>query len=422
MAASRPFPRPCGPAAALVAALVLTASGCGGGDSLPAGGADPPPPGGVRVSAVTPAGRDGDTWYTREALVSVEGDAPAGTMVEALRADGSLAASDRTDDTGRFRIDALPLDGDRPTFDLQARAPGRAPGPVTPLVLVRRLTPPEPFAVDPTPAATNALTVAVSGTAETGAVVVVRVEGGAAPVDARKAAGEARFAANVPLDRDRTHTLTMTAADLAGNRTGPVRRTVVQDSTAPPPPTVASRFVSAPRATLRGQATGAVSVRIDTPADGRLQTAVAPDGGFAVEAALPEEGENRFVAVSTDAAGNSSTPATLVVVRDTTAPGAPEASVEGGDVGGDLVVVPSRSVTLVGRAESGATVEASGPNLFNLTTAGADGAFRVGVVLPWALTPVSIDVEAVDAAGNRSAATSLLVMALGGGGGEGGAR
>lgn len=426
MAASRSFPCLQAAAAGLVAALVLATVGCGGGDSLPAGGPDARPPGGVRVSAVDPAGRDGDTWYTREARVSVEGEAPDGAIVEVLRADGSLAASDRTDDAGRFRVDGLALDGDRMTFELQARVPGQAPGPATALDLVRRSTPPDPFAVDATPAATNALSVTVSGNAEPGIPVIVRVDGGAAPVEVRKAAGQGRFTASVPLDRDRTHTLAITAADLAGNRAGPVGRTVVQDSTAPPPPTLTSPLVSAPRATLRGRAPGAVSVRIDTPADGRLSTAVARDGAFAVEAAFPAEGENRFVAVSADAAGNSSAPATLVVVRDTVAPDAPQAQVEGATIVDGVAVVASRQATLVGRAEPGAAVEASGPNLFNVTTSGADGAFRLAVVLPIVQVPVTIEVEVVDAAGNRSAAAPLRVMALGGGfdggGGEPGAR
>ncbi len=133
-----------------------------------------------------------------------------------------------------------------------------------------------------------------------------------------------------------------------------------------------------------------------------------------------------FVIRSTDAAGNSSAPATLVVVRDTVAPDAPEAAVEGATVVNGIAVVPDRRATLAGRAEPGASVEASGPNLFNVTTAGADGAFRLVVTLSAPFVPVSIDVEAVDAAGNRSAATVLRVMAasggFGGGGGEGGAR
>ena len=423
MVALRPFPRPRAPALLLAVALAAAAPGCGGGDPLPAGAPDgAPPPGGVRVTAVAPAGRDGDIWYTREGRVSVEGEAPRGAMVEVLRPDGSLAASDRADDAGLFRIDGLALESDRVTFDLQARMPGRAPGPATPLALVRRVTPPDPFEVDETPAVTNALDVEVAGRAEPAIPVIVRVEGGAAPVEVRKAAGQARFVVTVPLDRDRTHALAITAADLAGNRAGPVGRTVTQDSTAPPPPTLVSSLVSAPRAPLVGRAPGAVSVEIDTPADGRLSTPVDPDGAFAVEVAFPAEGENRFVALSADAAGNRSDPATLVVVRDTVAPDAPEAAVEGATVVGGVAVVPTRRAVLVGRAEPGSTVEAEGPGLFNLTTAGADGAFRLDVLLPATLTPVSIDVEAVDAAGNRSAATTLRAMAVGDGGGERGAR
>lgn len=393
--------------AAVLVAMVL--AGCGGGDPLPAGALDPAP-GSVRVTAVEPAGLDGDTWYTRDASVLVRGEGPPGAMVEALRQDdGSLAASGRAGDDGRFALDGLPVSAGRPAFEVQAREAGRAPGPATALRIVRRVSPPEPFVVDATPEATNAREVTIAGSVESAVSAVLRVEGGSVPVEARKPAGEGRFTLEVPLDRDRVHRLVVTATDPAGNQAGPVERHVVQDATSPPPPSAPTRIVATERATLTGQAPEAVAVELATPADGTLALAVGGDGSFAAEVGLPGEGENRFQAIASDAAGNRSPPATLVLVRDTRAPPAPEVSVEAGNAVNGTIVVPSRTVSLVGRAEPGAAVETSGPSLFGLATAGADGAFQVTVRLPWGFFPVTISVEAVDAAGNRSEATRLSV-------------
>ena len=102
--------------------------------------------------------------------------------------------------------------------------------------------------------------------------------------------------------------------------------------------------------------------------------------------------------VAEDAAGNTSTPANLVI--DAVPPAAP-------------VVQPSNGVQLGGSAEAGATVILTGPGgvIIGQTTAGPGGA--------WSFTPPTplqhgtlVSVSARDAAGNNGAPTAVTVDAI----------
>jgi hypothetical protein len=399
----------------LLAALAAASLAACGGDPLPAPG---PEPGGVSIEAVEPAGFDDAAviWLTREAQVTVRGRAPAGAVVEARRTDTGDLRGVRADDAGAY---ALPLPAAEGTvaYQLRARAEGDTPGPATPLRLQRRVTPPA-LQVQPPPGATRAGSLDVEGTTEPGLTVVVQVDGGAEPVNTRT--HEGRFQLAVPLRRDQVNALAVTASDLAGNQAGPVPLAVEQDSTAPQPPGFVTTLASAPRIVLRGVAPEAVQVRLDTPANGRLELPVQ-DGAFAAEVDLPAEGANAFQAVAVDDVGNESERAERVVVRDTTPPAPPaDVAVEGalGVVDG-VWLVGSLRIALVGHAEPATTVVASGPELPGAATAPAapgDGAFRVEVGLPFValFRPVEVRVEVVDAAGHHSAPVSLLVRWGGG--------
>lgn len=422
----------------LLAVLGLLA-GCGGSDSLPAAGvgADPPP-GGVSVVTVEGATLDDGTWFTRRADVTARGEAPPGTMVEALReADGAVTASARAGGDGAYAL-LLSVPDPLTIFLLRATRPGAPPGPATRLRILRRTTPPDPFTVDPLPDTTAALGIAVQGTAERDVVVIVRVEGGAAPAQARKPAGESRFRVEVPLARDQAQRLTVTAEDLAGNRTAPIVRTIVQDSTAPPPPAeihvldangnvvVPPAPISVTRTTLAGRADEAARVEAAGPGGGAMSAAVGAGGRFAFTVDLAE-GDNPFDLVAVDAAGNRSAPASVVVVRDTSPPPPPSGlTVAGLPVEtSPLVVVAGPGLEIRGFAEPGSMVEAAGDGLFGATQSptAPDGAFDLLVPVSAAFGQARLDVQAIDAAGNRSVAASFTVSwEQASGGGERGAR
>ncbi len=305
---------------------------------------------------------------------------------------------------------------------LRATRPGSLPGPTTSLRLFRRTTSPDSFTVEPLPEVTAAPVITVQGTTERDIVVVVRVEGGAAPAQARKRAGTERSTVDVALERDREQRLTITGEDLAGNRTAPVVRTIVQDSTAPPPPTgihvlnangntvIPPAPVSVTRTILGGRADQATRVEATIPGGGALGAPVYADGSFAFTVDLAE-GDNPFSLVAVDAPGNHSAPASVVIVRDTTPPAPPsDLAVSGRPVTPETTVfVVSPDLVIAGRAEPGAMVEATGDGGFAMGTAASpDGSFTLPLHLTQPLT--RINVEAVDAAGNRSAPASFTVV------------
>jgi hypothetical protein len=403
----------------LAAALLvsgLLASGCGGSDDpLPAGGGEPPQPS-VEITSVTPAGADplagaDDVLYvTRNATVTVGGMAPAGAEVEALSdEDGLVVGRDVAGDDGTF-VFTLPARERVLAYDVRARLPGRGAGPPQTIRLLRRVTAPAPFTVDDVASPLNDEIVNVTGATERDTTVVVRVEGGTGPVEVRKPTGTTRFELSVPLARDRTHRLSIVATDLAGNRTSAVVREVVQDSTAPPLPQIDESAASGSRATLTGRAPQAARVELTTPADGLVTVTVAPDGHFSAPVTLPRDGENAFSAVAIDAAGNRSEARQGVLTRDSVAPAPPsELSVRNQlRRDGQTWIILGETAQIRGRAEPGATVEASTTGVFGTTRAGDDGSFTVNARLPNFSTHV-IRVEAVDRAGNRSPAATIAV-------------
>ncbi len=397
----------------LLLAWLSSAAGCGGGDPLPAPDVARDP-GAVGVTTVDGAAFDAGIWLTRQERVTVRGQAPAEAVgVEATReGEPGPTASAGVGGDGTYAVDLQLAAGEgMNVFSLRARAEDGSTGAATLLRIFRRTTPPTPFVVDPLPAVTGATSVTVQGSAEEGIVVIVRVVGGAAPAQARKPAGVARFQVAVPLARDQEQRLVVTGEDLAGNTTAQVVRTIVQDSTAPSPPEVAGPPgpVSAAEVTLQGRAPEAAQVEA-TAADGSSTTTpVGGDGGFALRVPLPAEGENRFAIVAVDAAGNRSAPVSVVVVRDTVAPPPPsDLTLSGRPVApGEQVVITSPFVTIGGRAEPGATVTAQGDGLLSTGTAAPDGSFSLAGQVSRQDVAIRVAVEAIDAAGNRSGAVSF---------------
>ena len=123
-----------------------------------------------------------------------------------------------------------------------------------------------------------------------------------------------------------SNTLTVTVHDRAGNP-GSASVTVLRDSTPPAPPVfdpVASP-TNVGQAILQGSAEPFAAVRIVRtgvdPEEVLGLVAAGADGRFQLSGVALQEGENRFGATATDAAGNrSDTAAVLTVVLDTVPP------------------------------------------------------------------------------------------------------
>jgi hypothetical protein len=254
------------------------------------------------------------------------------------------------------------------------------------------------------------LTPALGGTAEPGATVTVYDGDTALGTAPASAGGEWTFTPAAPLAAG-VHVFTATATDAASN-TGPSSAAVTVTLNLPGP---AAPVITTPAAgaavrdtTPRIGGTGPVGSTVRVyEGTRRIATAtVRGDGTWAVDSAVLAQGSHTISATATDAAGAVSPPsATVTFVVDTVRPKAPIVTTPR-----QLTRVRTAAIPVAGTAEAGSTVmiEANGRPVGSATVA-ANGA--------WSLTtaPVSnglvlLTAQAVDAAGNQSAISPVLVV------------
>ncbi len=237
---------------------------------------------------------------------------------------------------------------------------------------------------------TSMRSVTVTGRA-TGAEVV-SVAGRRTPVDRG-----GRFQAVAALDEGR-HTLVVETA--VEPREELARVSVTVDLTDPtleldaPGPMVTSLATLPIAGRLRDAHPAQLSI------DGGPPTALAADGRFVVEVALPDaEGEVRLEVVGLDGAGRRAS-ATVVVRVDRTPPGL--------DLDASPAIVTERSLVLRGRASDASDVTVrAGPT--EAVAAAPDGAFELRVPLPDD-GPYTLTVTATDAAGLAAAPHEVTVV------------
>ena len=245
-----------------------------------------------------------------------------------------------------------------------------------------------------------------AGSGEPGTTVTVRQDGATLCQATVAADGSWRCAATVELP-DGPHTVTVTAADAAGNVSGELTRHFGVDTTTTTPVVTkpaegefvnaAGGFETAGQAepgsvvTVRDE-TGATLCHATADAQGVWACAVPPSTG------LPE-GPHTLQVTSVDRAGNVSDPAERRFTVDNTAP-SPAVI----DAPKDGSAVNDRQPTVAGHgAEPGATVTVTGGD-GNTCAATADASGRFSCRLPQPLPdgPGSVTVVVTDAAGNAS--------------------
>ncbi len=184
-------------------------------------------------------------------------------------------------------------------------------------------------------------------------------------------------------------TIAVQAADAAGN-TAATSITVHRDKT---PPAV---VITSP---ANNSSTRAASLRVAGTVDDRSavvtvngRTAAVAAGRFEITDLALDEGLNRITVVATDALGNASEPATVLVTSDRTAPAAPVLDAA-------PAYVRSDRVTLRGMAEAGATVAIDGGLAPVSAPADGAGAFSATVLLA-ANKANTLYVRATDQLGN----------------------
>ena len=310
----------------------------------------------------------------------VSGTGEVGATVRVLDASGTPLGTATVGANGAYAVLlATPQVDGQPLTVVQSDAAGNASpaSPVTAPDLTAPLAPIGTVSFDGT---------ALTGTGEAGATVIVRNADntviGTALVDAN-----GNFTAPLNPVQANGQIVTLTQADAAGN-VSPTSQATAPDITAPTGLTAA---IDGTGGVVTGMGEAGATVTIRDLGGTVLGTAVvAANGSYAAILTPPQINAQLLQVTQADAAGNVSSPAT-VIAPDLTAPLAPV-----GTVSGD-------GTTLTGTGEAGATVTIRGPDGAVIGTAlvDANGNFSAP------LTPAQANGQIVtltqaDAAGNVS--------------------
>ncbi|WP_313382926.1 Ig-like domain-containing protein [Pantoea sp.] len=273
---------------------------------------------------------------------------------------------------------------------------------------------------------TNDNTPVLSGTAEAGSVVTL-YDGATTLGTAIVGTGGAWSFAPGTL-AEGAHALRVTVTDPAGNVSGATTASIVVDTTPPAAVTLAasnnngttpvpianngSTNDSTPALTGSAEAGSRITITDGTTVLGTVTA--GSNGQWSFVTPTLADGAHTLSVTATDAVGNTSSPTTLTLTVDTTAPAAVTNLTVSDNVGtiqGSLAngsVTDDNTPTLSGTAEAGAIVVIfDGTTALGSTTAGANGAwsFTTGA-LSNGVHPLSVTVR--DALGNTSAASATV--------------
>jgi hypothetical protein len=254
-----------------------------------------------------------------------------------------------------------------------------------------------------------------AGTAEPGSTLtftLIPLDGSAPIVITVTTDASGHFSATAPTLPDGSYEVTTVSTDPAGNGSAATTSLVTVDTTAPTAPVVPvvgnGGATNSKTPVFTGTTEpGTVLTFTITPAGGGVPVIVTAtadaSGQFSATAPTLADGSYTVSVVSTDTAGNQSSPATSTVTVDTSAPASPVVPVIGN--GG---FINSSSPTFAGTAEPGSTLT------FTLTPVGGGAAVTVTVTADAsghysAAAPAladgdySVSTVATDTAGNHSA-------------------
>ncbi|HIV76794.1 MAG TPA: hypothetical protein H9899_04650, partial [Candidatus Sphingomonas excrementigallinarum] len=310
----------------------------------------------------------------------VSGTGEVGATVRVLAANGATLGTAIVAANGAYAVTlTTPQVNGQPLTVVQSDAAGN-PSPASPVIapdLTAPLAPVGTVSGDGT---------SLTGTGEAGATVTIRGPGGVvlgtAVVDAN-----GNFSAPLTPAQANGQIVTLSQADAAGN-ISPVVQVAAPDITAPIGLTAAINGAGS-LVTGTGEIGATVTVR-DASGTVLGTAVVASNGSYAAILTPAQLNAQTLQVTQADAAGNVSTPAT-VIAPDLTAPLAPV-----GTVSGD-------GISLTGTGEAGATVTIRGPGGVVLGTAvvDANGNFTTALNPPQANGQI-VTLSQADAAGNVS--------------------
>ncbi|UWD82087.1 Ig-like domain-containing protein [Curtobacterium flaccumfaciens] len=247
----------------------------------------------------------------------------------------------------------------------------------------------------------------ITGTAEPGAIVIVRDEAGnELGRDRANEDGDFSVRLDAPLPEGATD-LVVVAADAVGNESGPATATaVVPDTTAPDAPIVERQDLATPTGPVVGTAEpGSIVIIRDRDGDEIGRGEANDDGDFSVDLDEPlTEGDHGLEVVAQDDAGNESAPSPVTVTApDVTAPDAPISTTP--------EFLADGTGPFTGSAEPGSTVivrDADG-NELGRAEARDDGQFTIVLDEPLDDGAHDLELVAQDEAGNVSSPTPVTV-------------
>ncbi|MCU5746297.1 Ig-like domain-containing protein [Staphylococcus sp. SQ8-PEA] len=320
----------------------------------------------------------------------VSGQAEPGSTVT-VTFPGGVTATGKADDDGNFTVeipDNVTLNGGE-TISVTATDQAGNTSSAGSTTVADKTAPEAPTADDVT-SETDKLT----GTAEPGSTITVKIDGHE-PITTT-ADNDGRYAVDLPTDLNGGEHITITATDHDGNTSGETTKTVA-DKTAPTQPSV--NGVNSTDKQVSGQAEPGSTVTVTFPGGVTATGKADDDGNYTVK--IPDNvtlnGGETISVTATDRAGNTSSGGSTTVA-DKTAPEAPTAD-----------DVTSESDKLTGKAEPGSTITVKIDGHEPITTT-ADDDGRYAVDLPTDLNGGEhITITATDHDGNTSGETTKTV-------------
>ncbi|REI28098.1 hypothetical protein DOS79_06980, partial [Staphylococcus felis] len=239
----------------------------------------------------------------------------------------------------------------------------------------------------------------ITGTAEPNSTVTIKFP------NRETAVGEAdtngKYTINIPstIDLRGGETIVVTATDTDGN-TSPASETIVEDQTAPNPPTV--NPITSESTTITGTAEPNSTVLVTLPGGSIIAATTEANGQYSVDFpdTLDLKGGETITVVAKDNADNTST-STVNIVEDVTPPNAPT-----------INPVTSKSTVVTGTAEPNSTVTIEFPDGTQFETiANASGQYYQDISSVGTITGGErVTATAKDEAGNTSDSSSAQII------------
>ena len=252
-------------------------------------------------------------------------------------------------------------------------------------------------------------TIKVTGTAEAGSTVTIK--GGSATATGTASSSTGTYSITVTLNNNVKNTLSVTATDKAGNVSTASTVIITQDTIAPAAPTIDTIAQTTIYTSIVVSGTAEAYSTVTITNGTVTTTGIAINGIYSIPVNLNINSVNTLKVTATDQAGNISAATTVNITQksmssdipDTTAPAKPKIITK-------AQITNATSITITGTAEADSTVKITGG--FGggtvIGTASDSGSYSI-IVMLWSNAANTLSVTATDAAGNVSAAATVII-------------